>query len=148
MFNEDNIEFEEVDDDLTAILAADRTAANYQKTGDVITLPYTETSIIEQPFATKSENLQPFMIFNWIGDVDLDPPVDEWKETTRAPDIVVNVNGTFDNLLRERGLTNSGSCGKINGQVILDQAQTNKEEILYDQLVEMLYKQEVVLDQK
>jgi len=107
MFNEDNIEFEEVDDDLTAIVAADRTSANYQKTGDAITLPYTETSIIDQPFATKSENLQPYMIFNWIGDVDLDPPVDEWKETTRAPDIVVNVNGSFDNLVRERGLQNS-----------------------------------------
>ena len=38
------------------------------------------------------------MIFNWIGDIDLDPPLDEWKETSRAPDIVVNLNGTFDNL--------------------------------------------------
>ena len=46
------------------------------------------------------------MIFNWIGDVDLDPPVDEWKETSRAPDIVVNLNGTFDNLRRAMGLEN------------------------------------------
>ena len=80
------------------IVAADRTAANYQLTGDVLTLPYTETSVIEQPFATKTENLNPFMIFDWIGDIDLDPPLDEWKETSRAPDIVVNLNGTFDNL--------------------------------------------------
>ena len=29
---------EEIDEDGTSILAADRTAANYQKTGDVITL--------------------------------------------------------------------------------------------------------------
>ena len=106
MFNEDNIELEEIDEDGTSILAADRTAANYQLTGDVITLPYTETSVIEQPFATKSENLQPFMIFNWIGDIDLDPPLDEWKETSRAPDIVVNLNGTFDNLRRAMGLSN------------------------------------------
>ena len=34
-FNEDVVELEEVDDDLTSILAADRTAANYQKTGDL-----------------------------------------------------------------------------------------------------------------
>ena len=84
MFNEDNIEFEEIDEDGTAILAADRTAANYQKTGDVITLPYTETSVIDQPFATTSQNLQPYMIFNWIGDIDLDLPLDEWKETSRS----------------------------------------------------------------
>ena len=106
MFNEDNIELEEIDEDGTSILAADRTAANYQLTGDVITLPYSETSVIDQPFATKSENLQPYMIFNWIGDIDLDPPLDEWKETSRAPDIVVNLNGTFDNLRRAMGLSN------------------------------------------
>ena len=106
MFNEDNIEFEEIDEDGTAITTADRTAANYQLTGDVVTLPYTETSVIDQPFATKTENLQPFMIFNWIGDIDLDPPLDEWKETTRAPDIVVNLNGTYDNLRRAMGLEN------------------------------------------
>ena len=80
LFNEDVIELLERDDDGTAILAADRTAANYQKTGDLITLPYTETNFIEQPFATKTENLNPFLVFNWIGDIDLDLPVDEWKK--------------------------------------------------------------------
>ena len=107
MFNEDVIELEEVDNDGTAILDADRTAAGYQKTGDLITLPYTETSVIEQPFATKTENLNPFFIFNWIGNIELDPPLDEWKETERAPDLVVNLNGTFDNLARELGLDNT-----------------------------------------
>jgi len=108
-FNEDVVELEEVDDDLTAIVAADRTAANYQKTGDLITLPYTETSVIEQPFATKTENLNPFLIFNWIGNVELDPPLDEWKETERAPDLLVNLNGGFDQLARELGLNSSAT---------------------------------------
>ena len=109
LFNEDVIELEERDDDLTAILAADRTAANYQKTGDLVTLPYTESTYIEQPFATKTENLNPFFIFDWIGDITLDPPVDEWKETRVAPEIVVNVNGTFDNMVRDRGLNNAST---------------------------------------
>jgi hypothetical protein len=108
-FNEDVIELEEIDDDGTAIVAADRTAANYQKTGDLITLPYTEEILIEQPFATKTENLNPFNVFNWIGTVELDPPVDEWKETRRAPDLIVNTEGTFDNLARQLGLTNSNT---------------------------------------
>ena len=107
LFNEDNVELIERDDDGTSILEADRTAANYQKTGDLITLPYTEANYIEQPFATKTENLNPFLVFNWIGDIDLDPPVDEWKETRVAPEIVVNVNGTFDNLAINRGLDNT-----------------------------------------
>ena len=109
MFNEDIVELEEVDDDGTAIVAADRTSAGYQKTGDLITLPYTETSVIEQPFATKTENLNPFFVFDWIGNIELDPPLDEWKETNRAPDLVVNLNGTFDNLVRDLGLNSSST---------------------------------------
>src|SRR5210317_784743 len=106
-FNEDVIELEEVDDDLTSILAADRTAANYQKTGDLVTLPYTEATYLQQPYATKTENLNPFLVFDWIGDITLDPPVDEWKETRVAPELVVNVNGTFDNLAINAGLDNT-----------------------------------------
>src|SRR6056300_407740 len=108
-FNEDVIELEERDDDLTAIVSADRTAANYQKTGDLLTLPSTETTYLEQPYATKTENLNPFLIFDWIGDIDLDPPVDEWKETRVAPELVVNVNGTFDNLEINAGLDNTSA---------------------------------------
>ena len=106
MFNEDIIELEEVDDDGTAIVAADRTAAGYQKTGDLITLPYTETNVIQQPFATKTENLNPFFIFNWIGNIELDPSLDEWKETDRAPALTVNIGGAFDNLAAQLGLRN------------------------------------------
>ena len=107
LFNEDSVTLAEADDDGTSILVGDRTDANYAKTGDIITLPYTETNYIEQPFATKTENLNPFLVFNWVGDVDLDPPVDEWKETRVAPEIVVNVNGTFDNLAINAGLDNT-----------------------------------------
>ena len=106
-FTEDIIELEERDDDGTAILASDRTDGNYAKTGDLITLPFTETNFLQQPFATKTENLNPFLIFNWIGDVELNPPIDEWRDTEVAPEVVANVQGTFDNLARERGLTNS-----------------------------------------
>src|SRR5210317_1446625 len=106
-FNEDVIELTEVDDDLTSILAADRTAANYAKTGDLITLPYIEATYLQQPYATKTENLNPFLVFDWIGDITLNPPVDEWKETRVAPELVVNVNGTFDNLAINAGLDNT-----------------------------------------
>ena len=70
-------------------------------------MPYTEATAIEQPFATKTENLNPFLIFNWVGNVELDPPLDEWKDTQELPDLTVNITGTFDNLARDLGLTNS-----------------------------------------
>ena len=105
LFNEDTVELEEVDNDGTVITATDRTDANYQLTGDVVTLPYTETTYLEQPYATATENLNPFLVFNWIGTAELDPPVDEWRETEVAPDLIANVNGSFDNLARDRGLS-------------------------------------------
>ena len=108
-YNSDVVELEEVDDDGTVIASADRTSANYAKTGDLLTLPYTETTLIEQPYATKTENLNPFLVFDWVGNIELDPPLDEWKETEVAPDLVVNLNGTFDNLLQDLGLQNTNT---------------------------------------
>ena len=107
MFNQDIVELEEVDDDETIIVDADRTSAGYKKTGDLITLPYSEVTYIQQPYATRVENLNPFAVFDWIGDIELNPPVDEWIDTERAPDLVVNLRGSWDNLVQNRGLNNA-----------------------------------------
>ena len=64
---------------------------------------------MNNPYATATENLNPFLIFDWSGDIDLDPPVDEWKETRQAPELVVNIDGSFDNLARARGLNNTST---------------------------------------
>src|SRR6056300_759122 len=103
IFNEDAVSLVETDDDGTAIVVADRTAANYQKTGDLITLPYTEATLIDQPFASKTLNVDPFDITTFAGSITLDPPGDEWKETERAPELVVNNVGGFDTLVSNLG---------------------------------------------
>ena len=106
-FNEDAIALEERDDDGTVITAADRTASQYAKTGDLITLPYTEATLIDQPYASKTVNVNPFGIFTWIGSIALTPQTDEWKETERAPDLVIsNDDGTWDTLVKQSGNPN------------------------------------------
>ena len=111
-FHEDAIQLIERDDDGTEITAADRTASNYQKTGDLITLPYTEATLIDQPYASKAINVNPFGVFTWIGSIELTPPGDEWKETERAPELVINnPNGSWDNLTRQTG--NSGQLSEF-----------------------------------
>ena len=99
MFNEDAVQLIEADDDGTAIQASDRTDGSYQKTGDCLTLPYTETALITQPFASKSVNVNPFDVFTWSGAIELTPPSDEWKETERRPELVINNVGGFDTLV-------------------------------------------------
>ena len=125
MFNSDAATLEEVDEDGSAILAADRTSANYTKTGDLISLPYTETSVIQNPYATETENLNPFMVFNWIGTVELTPAVDEWRETERVPEVTVDLAGSFDQLARDLGIENSGDLTEIPLGTAWNEWQTN-----------------------
>ena len=77
----------------------ERTNAGYQKTGDLITLPYTEETFAEQPYASRIEKVTPFLSHEWIGIIELSPDGDEWFETEVAPDLIVNVDGNFDAVL-------------------------------------------------
>jgi len=102
----DSVQLIEADDDGTAIITTDRTDNNYAKTGDLITLPYSEETLIDQPFASKFLNVNPFNVFTWVGTIELDPPGDEWKETERVPELVVNQNGMFDTMAANLGNPN------------------------------------------
>ena len=96
-FHQDNIGLSEIQSDLsTAATDASRTTAGYQKTGDLITLPYTSQTYIEQPYATRTVNLNPYDTQGFIGNIVLDPPIDEWFETERQPEMVIDMPGTFD----------------------------------------------------
>ena len=75
---------------------AARTSSGYQKTGDLITLPYTEEVFTEQPFASRVEKVTPLLSHEWVGKVTISPDADEWFETEVAPELIVNVDGNFD----------------------------------------------------
>lgn len=78
---------------------SDRTNDQYQKTGDVLTLPYNHKVAVEQPYATRIENLNPVLSFAWAGICRLSPSGDEWFETTRIPDLIINREGNFDTVM-------------------------------------------------
>ena len=73
-----------------------RTTAGYQKTGDLLTLPYTNVEIMSNPYATRPENIQSALIYEYVGKIVLTPSGDEWFETEVAPTLIVNVDGNFD----------------------------------------------------
>ena len=72
---------------LTEVATSDsaRTTGGYQKTGDLLTLPYTSTSFVDQPYATRVENVQTYLIHEWVGKLKLSPEGDEWFETEEVP---------------------------------------------------------------
>jgi len=54
---------------------------NCKKTGDLITLDYTEVDWLTQPQATEVENVNPFNVIVYMGGIILDPPSDNWTRT-------------------------------------------------------------------
>ena len=75
---------------------AERAAAGYQRSGRLLTLPFTEEAVVEQPYASTIERVAAFHTFSWLGTIRLIPDSDEWFETAVAPELVVNVDGNFD----------------------------------------------------
>jgi len=73
-----------------------RDAAAYQLTGDLVTLKYNHATLVDQPYASRVENVNPFAIATFRGDIQITPASDEWFETETRPDVVVNDNGNFD----------------------------------------------------
>ena len=86
-----------------ATTTSERTAAGYQKTGDMITLPYTEETVTSQLYASRQISCQTGLTVNWIGDLELSPSSDTWYETEVLPQLVLNGGGDYDAVMaRER----------------------------------------------
>ena len=86
--------------DLTQV--SDLQSNALKRTGDLITLDYTSQTYIEQKFATRWENVNPFASITWVGGVELNPSSDVWLDEKRLKTNVVEVEGdyqkTLDNL--------------------------------------------------
>lgn len=67
--------------------------------GSVTTLSWTEETFVAQPYATKFTPVQPYMTSQWVGSIRMNPPDDNWVETSRAPDVIINATGQNDAIL-------------------------------------------------
>ena len=70
---------------------------NVTKTGDLVTLPYTDVDFIKQPFSSDNQSLNPFNITNWMGHVKTFPASDTWFSQGARPDVTTNLEGQNDN---------------------------------------------------
>ncbi|CAB4126783.1 Domain of unknown function DUF4815 [uncultured Caudovirales phage] len=70
--------------------------------GDVITLPLNATTpevmLAQNSVASRTEFVNPFAVFAFIGDTKINPSSDDWFEVERRPDIVQNVEGNFNTI--------------------------------------------------
>ena len=77
-------------------------------TGNMALLPWDDHAIITQPYASRTENVNPFNVFTFIGRVDLTPASDDWVDTKRMPARVENVEGDFSAVSRDMQVDQNG----------------------------------------
>jgi len=78
---------------------ATTTYPNGTKTGDLVTLPWAEEVLFDQDKASGSINVNPYDIFDWVGEITLSPSSDQWKDTINRPTLVINQTGIYDALM-------------------------------------------------
>jgi len=69
--------------------------SNIKKTGDIVTLNYSEIEWLKQTFATRSESVTPFLVSFWQGSIELTPASDTWVDTVRLESKIINTEGNF-----------------------------------------------------
>ena len=71
-------------------------SSNFLKSGPLVTANATHTALIDQPKTSRSINVNPFNIINFLGKINLDPASDIWIDTDKQPDVLVNFEGDKD----------------------------------------------------
>ena len=78
----------------------------------IATLDYTTVPWINQPLGSTFSNVNPYSVFQWIGNITLTPSTDNWIDVKRTPDVTVNFEGANDNLKQSvKLLEDSGVIG-------------------------------------
>lgn len=62
----------------------------------MVTLPFTQTNYINQPYASTSINVNPYNVFSWGGTVELSPDSDEWKDVDVRPTVSIDDSSSYD----------------------------------------------------
>jgi len=71
-------------------------SASYLQTGPFVTVGATSTTFVTQDLASKTMNINPFNVVNYLGKIILNPPTDIWVDTDKKADVLVNIGGDKD----------------------------------------------------
>ena len=77
---------------------------NVKKTGRLLTLDYTEADYLKQIYASRVENVNPYLIVYYSGELVLNPDSDTWTDTKQVNAINLEDNSAYDAKVRELGI--------------------------------------------
>lgn len=98
---------------------------NVRRSNDVVTLDYGEVEWLKQTFATRVENVTPFLISFWQGTIELSPSSDTWIDTTRLEAQVINTEGNYAETFNELALSGQIDPQTGMGPIIWGAWETN-----------------------
>ena len=78
---------------------SDLQSNNLQRTGEVVTLKYAEKEFIKQRFSTRTENVNPFAVINWVGVISLSPSTDIWFSEKQLDIKNIELEGNYKTFL-------------------------------------------------
>ena len=98
---------------------------NVRKANDIVTLDYAEVEWLSQTFATRVENVTPFLVSFWQGSMELTPSSDTWVDQSRLEAKIINTEGNY-----AETFNNAVEAGDIDpqtgfGPVLWDSWETN-----------------------
>ena len=109
-------------------------STNIRQTGSLITLDYREVPLIEQPYSSYSEFVNPHAVYGWQGRIELSPPSDEWREVTTKAVLVANAASNY-NWFNEADADTANNGVFNNWQVDWFGVSPEEEEELQNQLL-------------
>ena len=74
-------------------------SSNITKSGDLLTLPFTEEAHITSNKASQQVNVNPYDVANFVGRMELSPDKDVWHDMEQLPSITTSQEGNFDAVL-------------------------------------------------
>jgi hypothetical protein len=86
---------------------------NTVKVGDVVCLKYSHVEFLKNTFATRIENVNPFAVVNWIGQIELNPATDTWVET-KGTKRTVDQEGNYSTTIQQLGVDSNTGMSPID----------------------------------
>ena len=92
---------------------SDLGSPNIKRVGDLVCLNYSEVEYTKNQFATRTENVNPFNVINWIGSIQLNPSSDTWNET-RKTERTYDIEGNYNTTIQQLGVDSNTGLSPID----------------------------------
>ena len=87
---------------------------NIRKSGRLLTLDYSEIEMLKQVYASRVENVNPYLIVYYSGDMEISPDSDIWMDTKRVDANVTVDTSQYDNAVAQLGIDEQTGFSEVN----------------------------------